>query len=167
MIETIQLTTMIPLGAMLGFLLIFALGSVTQDNEHENVDPDFFDSLKQSLEDVLRALSRRTNAEGGDESEEDWDEWAEEISNEDDEEIDDEDDEDDPFYESSEDLTDEDSLDSSQNHSSGNYLGPFFKNRGGKNDDASDDESQEGNSRDKKDGETDFYDEEEDVNDED
>ena len=160
MIETIQLTTMIPLGAMLGFLLIFALGSVTQDNEHENVDPDFFDSLKQSLEDVLRALSRRTNAEGVDESEEDWDEWAEEISNGDDEEIDDEDDEDDPFYESSEDSTDEDSLDSSQNHSSGNYLGPFFKNRGGKNDDASDDESQEGNSRDKKDGETDFYDDE-------
>ncbi|MGN0930430.1 MAG: hypothetical protein ACI4NP_01790 [Thermoguttaceae bacterium] len=153
MIETIQLTTMIPLGAMLGFLLIFALGAVTQDNEHENVDSDFFDSLNQSFRDVLRALSRRTNVEEIDEPEDDWDEWAEEISNGDEEE-----DEDDSLYESSEDSPDEDSPESSQDHSSGNYLGPFFKNRGGKKDDAFDDESQEGDFFDDEDGEAEFYD---------
>ena len=156
MIETIQ-WTMIPWGAMLGFLLIFALGAVTQDNDHENVDPDFFDSLNQCFKDVLRALSRRTDAEEMGEPEDDWDEWSEEISDGDDEIVDDED-EDDSIYKSSEDLTDEGSPESSQNRSSGNYLGPFFKNRGGKEDDASEDENQEGGFFDDNDGEAEFSD---------
>ena len=156
MIEIIQ-WTMIPWGAMLGFLLIFALGAVTQDNDHENVDPDFFDSLNQCFKDVLRALSRRTDAEEIGEPEDDWDEWSEEISDGDDEFVDDEG-EDDSIYKSSEDLTDEDSPESSQNRSSGNYLGPFFKNRGGKEDDASEDENQEGGFFDDNDGEAEFSD---------
>ncbi|MGN1200164.1 MAG: tetratricopeptide repeat protein, partial [Thermoguttaceae bacterium] len=156
MIEIIQ-WTMIPWGAMLGFLLIFALGAVTQDNDHENVDPDFFDSLNQCFKDVLRALSRRTDAEEIGEPEDDWDEWSEEISDGDDEIVDDEG-EDDSIYNSSEDLTDEDSPESSQNRSSGNYLGPFFKNRGGKEDDASEDENQEGGFFDDNDGEAEFSD---------